>query len=115
LLKPTLFKVGGRKYHLTDIMNIVSSELEINFFEFIIKNSDAYSPDKVLVFVDPEKQGSPRGWCWFIYLKKDDDRVSFSYHYKDLVLPEKDFFKFADYVRAKTPEALPYILFNYIV
>lgn len=115
MLKPTVFKVGGKKYYLTDVMNIVSNELDVRFFEFLIKNSDAYSPDKILVFAEPGINGGPRAWQWFIYLKKEGPIINFSYHYRDLVSPEKDFFIFAEYVKKLTPEALPYILFNYIV
>ena len=115
MLKPTVFKIGGKKYYLTEVMNIISNEVGIKFFEFIINNSDAYSPDRILVFANPSANDEPRPWLWFIYLKAEESKVIFSYHYKDLVVPEKDFFIFANYVRRVSPEALPYILFNYIV
>ena len=115
MLKPNIFKVGGKKYYLTDIINIINSDLDTIFFEFIVINADDYSPDKVLVFADHNSGNTQRAWKWFIYMKYDGQRTDFSYHYRDLVLPEKDFFLFADNVKKKTPEALPYILFNYIV
>lgn len=115
MLKPNVFKVGGKKYYLTDIMNIINSDLDTIFFEFIVVNADAYSPDRVLVFTEDYPGKSQKAWKWFIYMKDDGQRTNFSYHYRDLILPEKDFFLFADYVRKKTPEALPYILFNCIV
>ena len=115
MLKPNVFKVGGKKYYLTDIMNIINSDLDTIFFEFIVVNADAYSPDRVLVFANHNSGKTQRVWRWFVYMKYDEQRIYFSYHYRDLVLPEKDFFLFADYVKKKTPEALPYILFNYIV
>lgn len=115
MLKPNVFKVGGKKYYLTDIMNIINSDLDTIFFEFIVVNADAYSPDRVLVFANHNSGKTQRVWRWFVYMKYDEQRTDFSYHYRDLVLPEKDFFLFADYVKKKTPEALPYILFNYIV
>lgn len=115
MLKPTIFKLDGKKYYLTEVMNIISNESEINFFEFIINKSDPYSPDRILVFAESGINNELRPWYWFIYLKNEGSRVIFSYHYKDLVTPEKDFFIFANYVRKVTPEALPYILFNYII
>lgn len=80
-------------------MNIISNETEIKFFEFIINKPDDYSPDRILVFANPPKNDEPRPWLWFIYLKIEKSRVIFSYHYKDLVIPEKDFFIFANYVK----------------
>jgi hypothetical protein len=115
LLKPTIFILNGKRYYLTEVMDIISNELEAKFFEFIINKPDAYSPDRILVFAEPPKSDGLRPWHWFIYLKGEDRRIVFSYHYRDLVTPEKDFFIFANYVRKVTPEALPYILFNYIV
>ena len=113
-MRPTKFIIGGKKYYLTDIINIVDSTQGCNFFEFFIKNSGDYEPDKVLVWADSSPSGK-RSWAWFIYLKHDGPIFGISYHYKDIVMPEKDVGLFLRYVRRKTPDAVPHILFNYLI
>lgn len=113
-MKPTQFTIGGRKYYLHDIISITNTYLDVNFFEFqIIKPSD-YEPEKVLVWVDGNNKGNRR-WAWFIYLKKDGPISGISYHYSDIISPERDVALFLRYVKRKTPEAIAHILFHYII
>lgn len=113
-MKPTKFIIGGKKYYLTDMINIVDSTLDSNFFEFFVKNAGDYEPDKILVWAD-DSNGRKRSWAWFIYLKRDGPIYGISYHYKNNIIPEKDVALFLRYVRRKTPDAIPHILFNYII
>jgi hypothetical protein len=114
-MKPTRFNIGGRKYYLNDIFSIIESENDINFFEFIIKNSGEYEPNSVLLWANKATENNKREWLWFIYRKVEKDKTYFSYHYFDIINPEKDFFLFTDYVKKITNDALPYILFNYMI
>lgn len=111
---PKKYIIGGKKFYLTDVINIVNQDREENFFEFIIKNSSDYEPDRILLWSN-HKAGLNVGWEWFIYLKSGEKRNEFSYHYKDIISPERDFFAFAKYVKRVSPEAMPYILFGYMV
>ena len=113
-MKPTKFIIGGKKYYLTDVINIVDSTLDCKFFEFFVKNSGDYEPDKILVWAD-ESSGGKRRWSWFIYLKHNGPIYGISYHYMDIVTPEKDVALFLRYVRRTTPDAISHILFNYII
>lgn len=113
-MKPAKFNIGGRKYYLNDIFSIIDAEQDISFFEFIIKNSGEYEPNSVLLWADKKNDVGKRDWIWFIYAKNDKKRY-FSYHYRDIIHPEKDFFLFAEYVKRVTNDAMSYILFNYII
>jgi len=113
-LKPTQFTIGGRKYYLHDVISICDTYVDVNFFEFELLKPSEYEPDKVLVWVSGNNRGS-RKWAWFIYLKKDGPISGISYHYSDMISPERDVGLFLRYVRRKTPDAASHILFNYII
>ena len=114
MLTPTFFKTNSDKFYLSTITETLNSEIDIVFFEFFIEDVDPYSPDKVLVFVEPTNKIGPRTWKWFIFMKDYGTKIDYSYHYGSMISPEKDFFSFAKYVSNKTPDAISYILFNYI-
>ena len=113
-MKPTQFAIGGKKYYLHDMINITSSYGDLNFFEFLIQKAGDYEPDKVLVWVAKDEFGKRR-WSWFIYLKYDGPINGISYHYRNLIEPEKDVALFLRYIRRKTPDAIPHILFHYVI
>jgi hypothetical protein len=113
-LKPTPFTIGGKKYYLHDVISITSSYTDVNFFEFQILKPSEYEPDKILVWVSG-KTKHERKWTWFIYLKREGPIRGISYHYSDIISPEKDTGLFLRYVRRKTPDAIPHILFNYLI
>ena len=113
-MKPTQFIIGGKKYYLNDVISITNSYTDINFFEFIVKRASDYEPDKILVWVEGNS-ASTRKWSWFIYLKSEGPISGISYHYGDLIIPEKDIELFLRYVRRKTPDAISHILFHYVI
>lgn len=113
-MKPTQFTIGGRKYYLHDVINICNSYVDVNFFEFELLKPTEYEPDKVLVWVSGNTKHT-RKWAWFIYLKKGGPINGISYHYSDIISPEKDAAMFLRYVRRKTPDAISHILFHYII
>lgn len=112
---PKKYIIGGRKFYLTDIINLVNQHRDISFFEFIIQNANEYEPDKILLWANHKNNGLNVNWDWFIYFKGGHIPNKFSYHYKDIIKPEDDFFVFAEYVKTISPAAMPYILFNYMV
>lgn len=113
-MKPTQFIIGGKKYYLHDIISITNSYYDINFFEFLVKKAGDYEPDKILVWTSSESDEKGK-WLWFIYLKHDGPISGISYHYGDMIMPEKDVGLFLRYVRRKTPDAIPHILFHYVI
>lgn len=113
-MKPIQFIIGGKKYYLNDVISITNSYKDVNFFEFLLKKAGDYEPDKILVWVDRDESGK-RKWAWFIYLKYDGPINGISYHYADLITPEKDVEIFLRYVRRKTPDAISHILFHYVI
>jgi hypothetical protein len=115
-MKPTFFKIDSSKFYLKSVMDIISTDTESTFFEFYIDNSDKYSPDRVLVSTNSPSKGEKKRWKWFILVKDNfDGKKLISYHYYSSISSEKDFFTFAKFVLIETPDAISYILFNYLV
>lgn len=110
ILTPSAFTIGGRNYYLTSIFRLIDGDNSSDFFEFFISN-DLYIKKILLWSTDNEKG---KTFLWILFLEECYEFRNSKFLIHNLECSNKDFSYFLNFVRENTPQAIPYILFNYL-
>lgn len=108
ILTPNLFTIGGRNYYLASIFGLINGDDSSNFFEFLIFND--IKVKKILLW--KQKEDVENDFFWILFLGEN-----FSFNNAKFIINKKeddDMLYFLNFVKDNTPQALPYILFNYL-
>ena len=108
ILIPSTFTIGGKNYYFSSIFDLINGYDSSNFFEFLVFN-DVYTR-KILLWT--KNKDEERSFLWILFLGEDLSLNGAKILINDQ--ENKDILSFLNFVKENTPQALPYILFNYL-